>query len=355
MTYLLAGSNEHRDSAGHRGMVQAGGAQWMRAGRGVLHSERIIAENATIEHGLQLWSRMPVAMQDDSPSYRGIAPEDVPNWAEDATMGQRLSRAKAKISSARIPFAVPEPEQWPERLNAVLSVIYLIFNAGYRNDPNAGNDLAEEAIWLARTLDMLCPADPEIEGLLALLLITHARRNARLNGAGVTVPLSKQDRNLWDRQAIEEGTKLTELALGRKKPGAYQIKAAIAACHCEGDASDWRQIAALYDVLLTYEPTDVVQLNRAVAIAEAGALQRGLALFEGLASALAHYQPFHAAQAELLGRSGQVTAAMCAYDQAIALAQSPADITFLAHRRDALVGCGAMTIAPNTTCPSQTK
>jgi RNA polymerase sigma-70 factor (ECF subfamily) len=255
---------------------------------------------------------------------------------QEATMGQRLSRAKAKIAAARIPYVVPEPEDWPERLNAVLSVIYLIFNADYTAGPNAGRDLAEEAIWLARTLDRLCPADSEIEGLLALLLFTHARRKARLDADGVTIALLNQDRNLWDRSAIDEGTALTERALSRGKPGAYQIKAAIAACHCEGDAPDWPQIALLYDALLTHEATDVVLLNRAVAAAEAGALDFALKELQRLEPTLSTYQPFHAAQAELLARSGQIEAAKHAYDKAIALANSPADALFLNRRRSAL-------------------
>jgi predicted RNA polymerase sigma factor len=255
---------------------------------------------------------------------------------QEATMGQRLSRAKAKIAAASIPYVVPEPEDWPERLNAVLSVIYLIFNAGYSVGPTAGRDLAEEAIWLARTLDTLCPADPEIEGLLALLLFTNARRKARLDADGVTVALMQQDRTLWDQHAIDEGTALTERALSRGKPGAYQIKAAIAACHCEGDAPDWPQIALLYDALLTYEATDVVRLNRAVAAAEAGALDFALAELARLEPTLSSYQPFYAAQAELLARYGQTEAAMHAYDRAITLASSPADATLLARRRNAL-------------------
>ena len=254
---------------------------------------------------------------------------------QEPTMGQRLSRAKAKIAAARIPYAVPEPPEWPERLNAVLAVIYLIFNAGYTAGPAAGRDLAEEAIWLGRLLDRLHPADPEIEGLCALMLLTHARRAARVDRSNVTVPLVRQDRQLWDRDAIVAGVALVEQALSRRRPGPYQIKAAIAACHCEGEISDWPQIAALYSTLLTYEPTAIVRLNRAVALAEAGAIERGIAELDLLADALSAYQPFHAAKAELLARLGRNAEAVAAYAAAIASASSSADADFLTQRRDA--------------------
>ncbi len=251
---------------------------------------------------------------------------------QEATMGQRLSRAKAKIATAGIPFSVPEPPEWPARLDAVLAVVYLIFNAGYTAGPSAGRDLAEEAIWLGRLLDQLRPADPEIEGFLALMLLTHARRAARVDGTGATVPLSQQDRSLWDRTAIAAGVLLVEQALSRRQFGPYQIKAAIAACHCEGATSDWPQIAALYDVLLQYEPTAIVKLNQAVAIAEAGALAEGFAAVEALANDLGDYQPWHAARAELLMRFGRKAEAKAAYSRAIALAPSSADAAFLSAR-----------------------
>jgi RNA polymerase sigma factor (sigma-70 family) len=248
---------------------------------------------------------------------------------QETTMGQRLTRAKAKIAAARIPYAVPEPEQWAERLEAVLSVIYLIFNAGYSAGPQHGRDLSEEAIWLARILDGLRPADPEIEGALALMLLSHARRLARMDSNSVTIALSRQDRSLWDRAMIEEGVTLVERALQRGKPGPHQIKAAISACHCEGETSDWQQIAALYDVLLAYEPTAIVRLNRAIALAETGALDRGLAELDALSDDLENYQPFYAAKAELMARKGRHSQARSAYGKAIALAQSQADAAFL--------------------------
>ncbi len=249
---------------------------------------------------------------------------------QEATMGQRLSRAKAKIAAAGIPFAVPEPAEWPARLDAVLAVVYLIFNAGYTAGPSAGRDLAEGAIWLGRLLDRLRPDDPEIEGFLALMLLTHARRAARVDEAGATIPIGRQDRGLWDRMAITGGVALVERALSRRQFGPYQIKAAIAACHCEGDTSDWPQIAALYGVLLQHEPTAIVRLNHAVAIAEAGALAEGFATVEALAGDLGDYQPWHAARAELLMRLGRRSEAQAAYSKAIALAPSSEDAAFLA-------------------------
>ncbi len=251
-------------------------------------------------------------------------------------MGQRLTRAKAKIAAAGIPFAVPEPAEWPARLDAVLAVVYLIFNAGYSAGPVAGRDLAEEAIWLGRLLDRLRPGDPEIEGFLALMLLTHARRAARVDENGVTVPLAQQDRSLWDRTAIAGGVSLIERALSRQQFGPYQIKAAIAACHCEGPTSDWPQIAALYGTLLQYEPTAIVRLNHAVAIAEAGALSEGFAAVEALATELADYQPWHAAHAELLLRLGRKSEAKAAYSRAIELAPSGADAAFLSVRSSEL-------------------
>lgn len=254
----------------------------------------------------------------------------------ETTIGQRLSRAKAKIAAARIPYVVPELIEWPERLNAVLAVIYLIFNAGYTAGPAAGRDFAEEAIWLGQLLDRLRPSDPEIEGCYALMTLTHARRAARTDRNGVTVPLARQDRLLWDHQKIAEGVALVERAMSRRRPGPFQIKAAIAACHCEGPTSDWPQIVALYSTLLHFEPTAIVRLNRAVALAEAGDLDHGMAELDLLADELSGYQPFHAAKAELLSRQGRKPEAKAAYARAIALAHSSADAGFLAQRCDAL-------------------
>jgi RNA polymerase sigma-70 factor (ECF subfamily) len=252
---------------------------------------------------------------------------------QETTMGQRLSRAKAKIAAAGIAYAVPDTDQWGERLDAVLSVIYLIFTAGYNAGPLVGRDLAEEALFLCRLLDHLRPEDPEIEGCLALLTISHARRLARLDPVnGASVALGEQQRSLWQRDEIAAGVGLLERALGRRSTGPYQLKAAIAACHCEGEASDWPQILLLYDALLALEPTDVVRLNRAVAMAEVGALDAALAELDRIEAALSTYQPFHAVKADLLWRAGNRDLARSAYERAIALSQSPADIAFLKAR-----------------------
>ena len=264
----------------------------------------------------------------------GVSTAEIARLFLDAepTMGQRLSRAKAKIVAAGIPFAVPEPEDWPARLQAVLTVIYLIFTTGHGMGPGQTRDLCEEAIFLARMLDQLRPGDPEIEGAVALLLVTHARRDARLSGDGTAVALAAQDRRLWRGDEIAEGLLFLDRAMARGAPGAFQIKAAIAACHGAEGGSDWRQIEALYRSLLRHEATPVVRLNHAVACAEAWGVEHGLPLIEALDGALAEYQPYHAARAEYLARAGRTDESRSAYRRAIALCHSSADAAFLAKR-----------------------
>jgi RNA polymerase sigma-70 factor (ECF subfamily) len=252
----------------------------------------------------------------------------------ETTMGQRLSRARAKILAAGIPYAVPGPEAWAERLQSVLTVVYLIFNQGY--SCAAGDrvrHLGEEAIYLGRMLNSLRPDEAEIEGLLALMLITEARRAARLGADGTSVPIASQDRKLWNDSRIAEGLALLDRAMARRATGPFQIKAAIAALHIQSEPPDWHQVVLLYDSLLRIEPTPVVRLNRAVALAEAGAPEAGLRVLESLASALDAYQPFHAAHAELLSRCGRTVAALAAYGRAIDLTSNPADAALLKHRR----------------------
>lgn len=254
----------------------------------------------------------------------------------EATMGQRLSRAKAKIAAAGVPFSVPGPELWPARLDAVLTTLYLIFTTGYVAGPDEPRDLCAEAEYLVRLVDRLRPADPEIEGALAMMLLTSARRAARIGTDGALLPPSEQDRALWDTARLDEGRRILERAVARRQPGPMQIKAAIADCQMAEPGPDWPQIAALYGALLRHEPTPVVRLNAAVALAEAGDPARGLAIVERLSSDLAEFQPWHAARAALLAMTGDAGAALDAYDAAIAAAPSPAEALFLARRRAAV-------------------
>ena len=256
----------------------------------------------------------------------------------EPTMGQRLTRAKSKIAAAGIAYAVPGPEEWAARLQSVLTVIYMVFTAGYARNHDAGRSLAEEAIFLCRLLNQLRPSDAEIEGGLALLIITHARRGGRVNDLGVTVPLGEQDQSLWNRAMVDEGLALIDQAMQRRAPGPYQIKAAISACHCQPKGSDWAQIVLLYDSLLRIEPTPVVQLSRAVALAEAGWPDVALRVLDALQPQLRDYQPYHAANADLLARADKTSEALVAYDRAIKLATSAADIAYLQERAGMVAG-----------------
>jgi len=251
----------------------------------------------------------------------------------ETAMGARLTRARAKIAAAGIPFEIPGPDDVAARLNSVLVVIYLIFNAGYTAGPAVKRDLCEEAIYLARMVNQLCPAKAEVEGVLALMLITHSRRRARSNAQGASVALADQDRSLWHPTDLAEGLALIDTAMARRSPGPFQIKAAIAACQIIGPTPDWPQILALYDGLLHHEPTAVVALNRAVALAETGQVANALGDLAELAASLDHYQPFHAAHADLLARTGRYAESDAAFGRAIDLAASTADAAFLAKRR----------------------
>ncbi|MFE9697016.1 RNA polymerase sigma factor [Streptomyces sp. NPDC006270] len=245
-----------------------------------------------------------------------------------ATMAQRIVRAKKKIREARIPFRVPGPDELPERLPGVLQVVYSVFTEGYAasSGPRLQRlDLAEEAIRLARILRRLLPAERESAGLLALLLLVHARRDARTGPEGEPVLLEDQDRGCWDRPMIEEGRALVVEALTGGPAGPYGVQAAIAALHDEATdvaATDWPQIVALYDVLLTLTPSPVVALNRAVAVAMRDGPEAGLALLDALAGEprLRAYPPYPAARGDLLGRLGRDGEAAAAYREALGLA-----------------------------------
>lgn len=258
----------------------------------------------------------------------------------EATMSKRLTRTKAKIAAAGIPYRVPPAHLLPERTAGVLAVLYLMFNEGY--SASAGERLIRaplcvEAIRLARLLRALMRDEPEASGLLALMLLQHSRRGARLDESGDIVTLEEQDRSRWDSDEIDEATALLRSALRRRAPGPYQLQAAIAACHAEAPnpaATDWPQIAALYELMLQLTPSPVVRLNRAVAVAMAEGLDAGLALVDELAEqgTLTDYHLLEATRADLHRRRGDRTAAIAAYHRALDAARTEPERRFILRR-----------------------
>lgn len=261
----------------------------------------------------------------------------------EPTMAQRLARARKKIRDAGIPYRVPPADLLPERLDALLAVIYLIFNEGYvvtSGDSLTRQELCAEAIRLCRILLDLLPQSAESLGLLALMLLHDSRREARITSTGELILLEEQDRTLWDPSKIQEGIAVLDGAMALHDPGRYQVQAAISALHAEAqtaDATDWTQIALLYDTLAKMTPSMVVEVNRAVAVGMAREAQEGLQMLLRLESQATGFYPYHAARADLLRRTNQREAAADAYEQALALCGNSAERAYLQRRLDEML------------------
>ncbi|HEX5496023.1 MAG TPA: DUF6596 domain-containing protein, partial [Mycobacteriales bacterium] len=312
---------------------------------GAIHDERLRLIFTCAHPALAMETRVALTL-------RMVGGLTVPEIARaflvpESTMGQRITRAKAKIKAARIPYRVPSADDLPARVSGVLAVLFLIFNEGYLatgpdTDPVRG-DLTAEAIRLTRLIRALMPADGEVAGLLALMLLTEARRTTRVSATGELVTLDQQDRAAWDAALVAEGHRLVRERLAAAAagvaPGRYQILAAINAVHTSARDvadTDWSQVVALYDQLVRLDPSPIIALNRAIALAELDGPEVALAAVDRLEDTLAGYHAYHATRADLLRRLGRSQQSRAAYDKAIELAGNTAETAYLTHRRDQL-------------------